>query len=144
MAGSTSIYKSQRGHQYSKISTRGSKPVGQEHVLHNAKTMKALGVSGTVASESTGLSRSGRSREGDRTGGVNHASGAVHSSFSASGIPRHPKLMHQKHSGVIANTHNASGRLVLPNQKSQGGVSLTQNQTPNHLIHSNSHKNLSK
>lgn len=52
--------------------------------------------------------------------------------------------MHQKHSGVIANTHNASGRLVLPNQKSQGGGSLTQNQTPNHLIHSNSHKNLSK
>ena len=75
---------------------------------------------------------------------MNHASGAVHSSFSASGIPRHPKLMHQKHSGVIANTHNASGRLVLPNQKSQGGGSLTQNQTPNHLIHSNSHKNLSK
>ena len=105
--------------------------------------MKALGVSGTVASESTGLSRSGRSGEGERTGGAHHA-GAVHSSFSASGIPRHPKLMHQKHSGAIGHHHNASGRLVLPNQKSPGSGSLTQNQTPNHLIYSNSHNNLSK
>ena len=52
--------------------------------------------------------------------------------------------MHQKHSGAIGHHHNASGRLVLPNQKSQGGGSLTQNQTPNHLIYSNSHNNLSK
>lgn len=86
-----SIYKSQRGqYQYSKVTSRGSKPSGQEHVLHNARTAKALGVSGTVASESTGLSRSGRSGEGERTGVIN---GGVHTSVSSSGIPRHPKLM---------------------------------------------------
>jgi hypothetical protein len=117
---SGSIYKTQRGYyQYSKISSRGAKPAAQEHVLHNTRTAKVLGVSGTVASESTALSRSGRSGEGERTG-ANHTFGTQ---SATSGIPLHPKLMQHKNACM---THNASGRL-LPAQKAQGGGSLTQN-----------------
>ena len=136
---SSSIYKSQRGqYQYSKVSSRGIKPVG-ENVLHNARTVRQLGVSGTVASESTGLSRSNRSGEGERIGVL--PPGGAPSSGSSSGIPLHPKLIHHK---AAANHSNTNGRLLLPNQKGQTGGSLTQNQTPNPLSYSNSHSAINK
>lgn len=125
ITASGSIYKSQRGNYYSKLSSKNHKQVGHEHSLHNAKTMKTLGVTATVTSESTGISRSGRSGDIDKGNHANQLSSNIHSSFSTSGIPRHPKLTHQKHSGTISNNNIGSGRLVLPNQKSQGSGCLT-------------------
>lgn len=71
ITASGSIYKSQRGHYNTKLSSKNNKIGGHEHSLHNAKTMKTLGVMGTVNSESTGLSRSGRSGDADRCNPVN-------------------------------------------------------------------------